>query len=130
MKTDWIDTLKLDDKGLIPAVVQDAKDGTVLMVAYMNKESLAYTLKTKRATFFSRSRNKLWKKGEESGHFQKVKSLSLDCDKDCILVKVIQVGDAACHTGRRSCFFHHVKKDGSLEIKGKILFDPDKVYKK
>jgi phosphoribosyl-AMP cyclohydrolase len=125
----WFKELKYDDKGLIPAVVQDWKDGELLMVAYMNEESLRFTLETGRATFWSRSRGKLWKKGEESGNFQEVKSIALDCDKDCLLVKVDQVGGAACHTGRRSCFFHHVEKDGSLSIKGEVLFDPKKVYK-
>lgn len=130
MAFSWIKELKYDEKGLIPAVVQDADDGTLLMVAYMNEESLRLTLETKRATFFSRSRNKLWKKGEESGNFQQVKFMALDCDKDCILIKVNQIGGAACHTGRRSCFFHHVEADGELVVRGDKLFDPDKVYKK
>jgi phosphoribosyl-AMP cyclohydrolase len=126
----WIDEVKFDDKGLVPAVVQDAADGTLLMVAYMNREALLYTLETRRGTFFSRSRNKLWKKGEESGNIQEVKSIALDCDKDCVLIQVKQVGEAACHTGRKSCFFHHVGTDNEITIKGKQLFDPEKVYKK
>ncbi len=126
----WVDSVKFDDKGLVPAVVQDADDGVLLMVAYMNREALLETLKTGRGVFFSRSRNKLWRKGEESGNVQQVKSVALDCDKDCVLLRVKQVGGAACHTGRRSCFFHHVEADGGLAVRGEQLFDPDKVYKK
>jgi phosphoribosyl-AMP cyclohydrolase len=126
----WVDTVKFDDKGLVPAVVQDAEDGTLLMVAFMNKEALLETIRTRRGVFFSRSRNKLWRKGEESGNVQEVKSMALDCDKDCVLIRVHQIGGAACHTGRKSCFFHHVEADGSLQVRGEQLFDPDKVYKK
>ena len=91
--------LKFDKNGLIPAVVQDYKDGAILMVAYMNAESFERTLKTKKATYWSRSRQKFWVKGEESGNIQKVKEIYYDCDADCILLKVIQVGGSACHTG-------------------------------
>ena len=126
----WVDSVKFDDKGLVPAVVQDAKDGELLMVAYMNREALLETLEKGRGVFFSRSRNKLWRKGEESGNVQKVSSIALDCDKDCVLIKVEQIGGAACHTGRRSCFFHHVDGGGELAIRGEQLFDPQKVYKK
>jgi len=108
MNKDVISSLKYDDKGLIPAVVQDHENGDVLMVAYMNQESLGITLKEGRTCFFSRSRQKLWRKGETSGHIQYVKEISTDCDKDTLLVKVEQVG-AACHTGRRSCFYKPVK---------------------
>jgi phosphoribosyl-AMP cyclohydrolase len=125
----FIKKLKFDDNGLIPAVVQDYKDNTVLMVAYMNRESVKRTLKTKKATFWSRSRRKFWVKGEQSGNVQKVKGLFYDCDGDCLLVKVDQVGGAACHTGFRSCFFTEVTGNGTARIKGKRLFDPDKVYK-
>ncbi len=100
--------LKFDDKGLIPAIVQDYKSGEVLMVAYMNEESLKKTLKAKKTCFWSRSRNQYWVKGETSGHFQFVKSISYDCDKDALLVKVRQVG-VACHTGMRSCFYRKLK---------------------
>ncbi|MFA5338199.1 MAG: phosphoribosyl-AMP cyclohydrolase [Candidatus Omnitrophota bacterium] len=99
-----ISDLKFDEKGLIPAVIQDCKNGDVLMVAYMNKESLKITLKEKRTCFYSRSRKMLWRKGETSGHTQKVKSIYYDCDKDTLLVKVQQIG-AACHTGEWSCFY-------------------------
>lgn len=126
----FIKDLKFDDKGLIPAVVQDWKDGAVLMVAYMNKESVKRTLKTKKATFWSRSRQKFWVKGEQSGNVQKVKGLFYDCDGDCLLVKVDQIGTAACHTGHRSCFFRSVSPVGKVKVVGKKVFDPEKVYKK
>ncbi len=100
-----IKKLKFDQNGLIPAIAQDQKNGEVLMMAWMNEESLRLTLSSGYATYFSRSRNSLWKKGDTSGHFQKVISLTADCDFDCILMKVEQVG-AACHTGERNCFFN------------------------
>lgn len=99
--------MKFDEKGLIPAIAQDYKTGEVLMQAYMNEESLKQTIETKKATYFSRSRNKIWVKGEESGHFQYVKEILTDCDEDCILLKVEQVG-AACHTNNRSCFYRDI----------------------
>ena len=125
----FINKLKFDSKGLIPCVVQDYKDGTVLMVAYMNKESVKKTLKTKKATFWSRSRSKFWIKGEQSGNVQKVKEIYFDCDGDCLLIKVDQIGGSACHTGYRSCFFSKVSFKGSVKTKGKRVFDPKKVYK-
>jgi phosphoribosyl-AMP cyclohydrolase len=121
--------LKYDDKGLIPAVMQDYKTNEVLMVAYMNKESIAKTIKEKKAWFYSRSRNKLWLKGETSGNIQLVKAIYIDCDADCVLVKVRQIGDAACHTGYRSCFYRKVESN-RLKIAGKKIFDPKKIYKK
>jgi len=120
--------LKFDHKGLIPAVVQDAKDGTVLMVAYMNKEAVRRTLRLKKSVFWSRSRQSFWLKGESSGHVQKVKEFRIDCDGDCLLVKVEQIGKAACHTGQRSCFYRKVLPDGRLKVTSKPLFDPKKVY--
>lgn len=126
----FINELKFDENGLIPAVVQDWKDGVVLMVAYMNKEAVKMTLKTKRATFWSRSRQKFWIKGEESGNIQKLKDFYFDCDADCLLIKVDQVGKAACHTGFRSCFFRKVGTGGVVKTVGKPVFDPKKVYKK
>ena len=101
-----ISKLKFDEKGLIPAIVQDEKDGTVLMLAYMNKESLQKTLETREMWYWSRSRKELWHKGATSGHIQKVSEMYYDCDRDAILAKVKQVGDIACHTGERSCFFN------------------------
>lgn len=103
--------LKFDANGLIPAVVQDVETGAVLMVAYMNLEAVEHTIQTKRATFWSRSRQKFWIKGETSGNVQHVRGLYVDCDQDCLLVKVEQVG-AACHEGYRSCFFREVSEDG------------------
>jgi len=115
--------------GLLPAIVQDAETGEVLMLAYMNEESYAETLQSGRAVYFSRSRGKLWRKGEESGNVQKVQEIRLDCDADTILLKVEQIGGAACHIGYRSCFFRKVTPEG-LKIEGERVFDPDVVYKK
>ena len=115
--------------GLLPAIAQDAKTGEVLMLAYMNPESYAETLATGRAVYFSRSRNKLWRKGEESGHVQEVKAIFLDCDADTILLKVNQIGGAACHEGYASCFFRQVTPEG-LKVIATRVFDPQEVYKK
>ena len=127
---DLIKSLKLDEKGLIPAVIQDARDGAVLMVAYMNPESLRRTLKLKKSVFWSRSRKEFWLKGESSGNIQKVKEIRIDCDGDCLLIKVEQIGKAACHTGYRSCFYRKVGKGGHLHVTGHPVFDPKKVYAK
>jgi phosphoribosyl-AMP cyclohydrolase len=119
-----LDGLKFDANGLIPAVVQDVDNGDVLMVAYMNRAAVQHTLETGRATFWSRSRQKFWIKGETSGNIQRVRSVRVDCDQDCLLVKVEQVG-AACHEGYRSCFFRDVAADGeSLEVIAKPLVAP------
>ena len=115
--------------GLIPVIAQDYESGVVLMLAYMNEESYNETLKTGRAVYFSRSRQKLWRKGEESGNVQWVKEIFIDCDEDTILLKVDQVGKAACHEGYQSCFFRKVTPDG-VEIVGERIFDPKEVYKK
>ena len=115
--------------GLLPAIAQDAKTGEVLMLAYMNDESYAETLRTGRAVYFSRSRGKLWRKGEESGNIQNVVSVHVDCDADTILLRVNQIGDAACHKGYRSCFFRKVTPNG-LEVIEERVFDPDDVYRK
>src|SRR5689334_8441127 len=120
--------LKFDDQGLIPAVVQDATDGTVLMVAYMNKEAVRRTLRLKKSVFWSRSRKSFWLKGESSGNIQKVKEIRIDCDGDCLVVKVDQIGGSACHTGHRSCFYRKVLPGGKLKTLGKPRFDPKKVY--
>ncbi len=122
--------LKFDEKGLIPVIAQDYKTNEVLMVAYMNKQALSKTIKTKKAHYYSRSRNKLWLKGEQSGNIQKVKEIYIDCDNDTLLMKIEQKGGAACHTGYKSCFFTKITKNGELKIKGKKIFDPDKVYSK
>ncbi|MEE8638705.1 MAG: phosphoribosyl-AMP cyclohydrolase [Candidatus Margulisiibacteriota bacterium] len=100
--------IKFDEKGLVPVIAQDYKDGTVLMLAYMNKESLQKTLETKEMWYWSRSRKELWHKGDTSGNIQKVKELFYDCDADTILAKIEQVGGVACHTGKRSCFFNKI----------------------
>jgi phosphoribosyl-AMP cyclohydrolase len=115
--------------GLLPAIAQDATTGEVLMLAYMNRESYAETLRTGEAVYYSRSRGKLWRKGEESGHIQRVQAVYLDCDADTILLRVEQVGGAACHEGYRSCFFRRVTPQG-LEIVGERVFDPRQVYGK
>lgn len=127
---DFVESLKYDDKGLIPVVVQDINDNKVLMVAFMNKESLLKTLETKKAHYYSRSRKKLWLKGEESGNIQNVKEIYFDCDSDCLLLKIEQVGGASCHTGYRSCFYRKINFDGEIEVVEKKVFDPQKVYKK
>jgi phosphoribosyl-AMP cyclohydrolase len=117
--------------GLIPAIAQDASSGTVLMLAWMNKEAYEETLRTGCAVYFSRSRNKLWRKGEESGNVQHVKQIMIDCDADTILLMVEQVGGAACHEGYKSCFFRKLDHEGKVAaIIGERLFDPKQVYKK
>jgi phosphoribosyl-AMP cyclohydrolase len=115
--------------GLVPAVAQDAETGQVLMLAWMNRAAFEETLRTRRAVYFSRSRNKLWRKGEESGHVQEVREILVDCDADTILLKVHQIGGAACHEGYASCFFRRVEEDG-LRIVAEKVFDPKKVYQK
>lgn len=113
--------------GLVPAIAQDYRTGEVLMMAFINKESWELTLKTGIAHYWSRSRSKLWKKGESSGNVQEVKEIRIDCDDDCVLLKVNQIGDAACHTGYRSCFFRKAEGD-KIVVDGVKVFDPDKVY--
>lgn len=115
---------------LIPVIAQDDVTGDVLMLAYMNEEAWEETKRTGRVCYFSRSRNKLWRKGEESGNVQEVKSIYFDCDADTLLIKVNQIGGAACHEGYRSCFFRRVSDDGSVEVVGERVFDPSEVYKK
>ncbi len=115
--------------GLVPAIAQDADTGQVLMLAWMNREAYEETLRTGRACYFSRSRNRLWRKGEESGHVQEVREVYVDCDADTILLKVNQIGGAACHEGYRSCFFRRFEGD-RLQIVGERVFDPKQVYKK
>ncbi len=114
--------------GLIPAIVQDYKTGDVLMLAYMNQDAWKATLSTGNATYYSRSRQKLWVKGETSGHRQRVKEIRIDCDDDTVLLKIEQIGEAACHTGYRSCF-HKKIENGLVTVVGKPLFDPKEVYK-
>jgi len=115
--------------GLVPAVVQDHQTGEVLMVAFMNPEAWETTLRTGKATFYSRTRQTLWTKGLTSGNVQLVKEIRIDCDDDTVVLKVEQVGGAACHTGHRSCFFKRVDKDQNVEVVGEPVFDPKEVYK-
>lgn len=124
-----LENVKFDKDGLVCAIIQDAETSEVLMVGYMNKEALLETLTTKRTCFWSRSRQQLWRKGDTSGHIQKVKEVYIDCDGDALLFKVEQVG-GACHTGFRSCFYRRVNRQGNLSIASKKVFDPKKVYKK
>lgn len=120
--------VKFDHRGLIPAIVQDAKTGQVLMLAYMNRQALNKTLETGRTHFFSRSRKKLWAKGESSGNIQRVRRIFLDCDGDTLLINVQQV-KAACHTGYYTCFYRKLnRRTGGLKIVEKQVFDPKKVY--
>ena len=115
--------------GLVPAIAQDADTGQVLMLAWMNREAFDETLRTGRACYFSRSRKRLWRKGEESGNFQEVREICIDCDADTILMKVKQIGGAACHEGYASCFFRKVEGD-ELKVIGERIFDPNTVYGK
>ena len=132
MKTQMNETIQLDftkTSGLVPAIVQDNETGEVLMLAYMNQEAFDATLSTGKATYFSRSRQTLWVKGETSGNVQLVKEIRLDCDDDTLLIKVEQLGGAACHTGHRSCFYKKVE-NGTIRIVGEPVFDPKEVYEK
>jgi phosphoribosyl-AMP cyclohydrolase len=115
--------------GLIPAVAQDEDTGEVLMLAWMNREAFEETVRTKRAVYFSRSRDKLWRKGEESGNVQEVSGIFIDCDADTVLLKVKQIGGAACHEGYKSCFFRELA-GGELKVHGERVFDPKQVYGK
>ena len=115
--------------GLVPAIAQDDATGEVLMLAYMNQEAFAATLSSGKATYYSRSRKTLWVKGETSGHVQLVKEIRIDCDDDTVLLKVEQLGGAACHTGHRSCFYKKIE-DGSIRIMGEPIFNPKEVYNK
>ena len=122
---------KFDDNGLIPAVAQDSQTGQILMVAYMNRQALELTIQTGYATYFSRSRQKLWKKGEQSGHVQKVEQILVDCDQDCLILKVA-VDAGQCHVGYRSCFYRALKKNTNkkLEFIADKVFNPQKTYRK
>ena len=124
-------TPRFDSAGLITAIAQDADTGQILMVAYMNKEALDITIKTGIATYYSRSRAKLWKKGEQSGHIQKVKQILTDCDQDCLILKV-SVDQGQCHTGYQSCFYRALKKDSDTQLEkiAEKTYDPKQAYKK
>jgi phosphoribosyl-AMP cyclohydrolase len=129
MKDDWLDKVKWAQDGLVPVVAQEAGSGRVLTVAWMNREALGRTVQSGEAHYWSRSRRKLWRKGEESGHVQKVKSVRLDCDEDVVLLEVEPAGGIACHTGRHSCFFQ--KLEGSRwVVTDPVLKDPKEIYKR
>lgn len=131
IEADWLDEVKWDANGLVPAIAQERGSGDVLMVAWMNREALAETLAAGRAVYWSRSRSRLWRKGEESGHVQQVHELRLDCDGDVLLLKVTQLGHdpgIACHTGRHSCFFRRLE-DGAWRAVEPVLKDPESIYK-
>ncbi|MBQ0715361.1 phosphoribosyl-AMP cyclohydrolase [Paraperlucidibaca wandonensis] len=123
----WLDDVKFDSDGLIPAIAQDHQSGRILMVAWMNREALALTVAEQRAIYWSRSRAKLWRKGEESGHVQKLIELRLDCDADVITMQVEQIGGMACHTGRESCFYRRLH-DGQWQTVDPVLKSPDEIY--
>jgi phosphoribosyl-AMP cyclohydrolase len=127
--TNWLDNIAWDSDGLIPAIAQDAETNTVLMMAWMNREALKLTVEHQRAVYWSRSRQKLWFKGEESGNVQQLKSIHLDCDDDVILLKVKQIGGVACHTGRQHCFFRQLENNQWV-VTESVLKDPVTMYKK
>lgn len=125
----WLNKVNWTNDGLVPVIAQDAASGKVLMFAWMNREALKRTAESGEAIYWSRSRKKLWHKGEESGHVQKVKEIRLDCDEDVILLQVEQVGDIACHTGRHSCFYQKLE-DSQWEVTEPVIKDPAEIYKK
>ncbi len=129
MSDDWLNAIKWNDAGLVPVVAQDVGDGRILMVAWMNRAALQLTVSTGHAVYWSRSRNRLWHKGEESGNQQVIKEIRLDCDNDVIIVRVEQKGGVACHTGRRSCFFQRLE-DGEWKTIDPVLKDPSEMYER
>ncbi len=128
IESTWLDDIKWDTDGLVPAIAQDAQNGKVLMMAWMSRESLQLTVDEGRAIYWSRSRQKLWRKGEESGHVQKLKDLRLDCDADVILLSVEQVGSISCHTGRERCFYRQYQSGQWVETEA-VIKDPASIYK-
>lgn len=128
----WLNKVKWDEHGLVPVIAQEVGSNDVLMFAWMNREALAKTVELGEAVYWSRSRKKLWHKGEESGHIQKVHDIRLDCDEDVVLLKVEQAGEIACHTGRHSCFFQQFQgnaKKGDWQAVEPVLKDPERIYK-
>ena len=124
----WLDSVKFDEHGLIPAIAKDAQTGRILMVAWMNREALQLTADNKRGVYWSRSRQKLWHKGEESGHIQVVKEIRLDCDADVITLQIEQLGGISCHTGRESCFYRKLDDNRQWQIVDPVLKDPHSIY--
>lgn len=129
MNKDWLDKVRWDANGLVPVITQEAASNKVLTLAWMNRDALQETVKTGRAVYWSRSRSKLWHKGEESGHLQKVLEVRLDCDEDVVLLRVEQVGGIACHTGRHNCFFQKLENGGWV-VTDAVLKDPKEIYGK
>ena len=129
MNDKWLNKINWAEDGLLPAIAQDAATGRVLMVAWMNRDALRLTVEKNQAVYWSRSRKKLWHKGEESGHFQVVKEIRMDCDADVILLQIEQQGGIACHTGRESCFFSKLVNGAWTEVDA-VLKNPDEIYKK
>lgn len=127
MSEAWLDAIKWDAQGLVPAVAQEADSGKILMLAWMNREALRLTRETGHAVYWSRSRGKLWHKGEESGHQQVVKSMRIDCDADVVLLAVEQKGGIACHTGRHNCFFRELQGEDWISV-DPVLKDPRQIY--
>lgn len=127
MTPQWLAEVRFGENGLVPVIAQDAGSGEVLMFAWMNREALAETVRTGEAVYYSRSRARLWRKGESSGHVQKVRELRIDCDRDCLLLKVEQIGGIACHTGRRSCFYTRLENESWREV-SPVLKDPRSIY--
>ncbi len=125
--TSWLDEIHFNEQGLVPAIALDASDGQVLMVAWMNREAIEKTVENGQAVYWSRSRQQLWHKGEESGHFQAVEEIRLDCDGDVLTLRVNQVGGIACHTGRKSCFFR-ILKNGVWQDVEPVLKSPEEIY--
>ena len=125
---DWLDRIKWDTQGLVPAIAQDWQDGTILMQAYVNREALQLAVAEQRAIYWSRSRQRLWRKGEESGHVQRLHEVLLDCDGDSLIFRVEQAGGIACHTGRRSCYFHRLDKHGNWQITDDPLKPAGEIY--
>ena len=125
----WLDEIKWDNDGLVPAIAQETGTGKILMMAWMNREALELSVNEGRAIYWSRSRNKLWRKGEESGHVQTIKDIRLDCDNDVVLLEVEQLGGIACHTGRHNCFYKQLQKDQWVEVES-VIKDPEQIYKK
>lgn len=125
---DWLDAIRWDEQGLVPAIAQDSRSGEVLMFAWMNRESLALSAETGNAVYWSRSRGRLWRKGEESGHTQRIVELRVDCDKDVVLMKIEQAGGIACHTGRRSCFFSRLENGRWVDV-DPVIKNPKEIYK-
>ena len=128
--SNWINNVRWDSDGLLPIIVQDASSSKIIMFAWMNRETLEESIKQRKAVYWSRSRKQVWVKGEESGHYQNIEDMFLDCDNDVLLIRVKQQGGIACHTGRESCFYNRINMEtGQIEEIGEIIKDPKEIYK-